>query len=482
MHQVRLFVLNLFVALAAAQAGTVITSNLSSDTVAIVNIDARVDGCGNYSQPNPPQAFWYQPTPTAPSVTLPAGTYRFRIVDPADAATLYPALTSAQLAQIYTAWTYNSPWIENYMVFKSSALGNPSESQIFDGAPAEMSYSSAQAAYDGSVANGTFNKIRPAPPGRAGDASSYLTEYTFTEQTTILFAVPDVGLFDNSGGVSVAISSAPARLKNISTRLRVLTGDKVGIGGFIISGTGAKRVLIRGIGPSLAAPPFNVPGTLPDPQLSLHTNDAQGHDMIVATNDNWKTADANGQSQEAEITASGLAPANPSESAILLSLNPGAYTAVLSGKSNGIGNALVDAYDLDEGNSGSFLSNISTRAVVDTGDQVMIGGFILGPQTGASATVLVRVIGLSLTPFGVSGALANPTLELHDSQGALLAANDDWQTDAEANQIPADRIPADPKESALHRALSPGAYTAIVRGANDTTGVALVEVYYLSTP
>ncbi|HEY2103286.1 MAG TPA: hypothetical protein VGH08_08535 [Chthoniobacterales bacterium] len=283
----------------------------------------------------------------------------------------------------------------------------------------------------------------------------------------------------NSAQVTVAMS---ARLLNISTRLRVLTGDNVGIGGFVIGGSSPQRILLRGVGPSLAQAPYNVPQALADPILSLHTRDAQDADVVLMTNDNWKTNDQTGQSQEAEISATGLAPTDPAEAAIIITLNPGAYTVILSGKNGGTGNALVEAFNLDGTNSRSFLSNISTRGYVDIGDQVMIGGFIQGPQTAASDTVLMRAIGPSLTQLGVSGALADPTLELHDSNGATLASNDDWAQDAEASEIPVNLQPGDARESALHRTLSPGAYTAIMRGKNNTTGVGLVEVYYLTGP
>ncbi|MEP7071150.1 MAG: hypothetical protein ABI839_02060 [Verrucomicrobiota bacterium] len=266
-------------------------------------------------------------------------------------------------------------------------------------------------------------------------------------------------------------------LNNISTRLEVLSGNNVGIGGFIIGGTGPKKVLLRGIGPSLAQ--FGVPGVLADPMLSLHTQDAQKRDVLIATNDSWKINPQNGQSQLAALAATGKAPTSDSEPAMIATLNPGSYTVILSGKNNSTGNALLDAYDLSGGGT-SLLTNISTRGFVSTGNNVLIGGFILGPSNSGAATVLLRVIGPALGPFGINNFLADPTLELHNANGALLASNDDWQADAQAAQIPADRRPPNPKESALRRTLAPGNYTAIVRGKNNTTGVALVEVYYLS--
>jgi hypothetical protein len=267
-------------------------------------------------------------------------------------------------------------------------------------------------------------------------------------------------------------SSAGAQLQNISTRLNVLTGDKVLIGGFIIGGTDLKRVLIRGMGPSLQG----VGVTLSDPTLELH----QGS-TTLATNDNWKINDQTGQSQQAEIEATTIPPANDLESAILATLSPGTYTAILAGKNGGTGVGLVEVYDLGQG-ANSKLANISTRGFVDTGDNVMIGGFIVGGGSGGgTANVIVRALGPSVP---VTGALADPTLELHDGSGTTIATNDNWKTrpdgssqqaEIEATGIP----PTNDLESALVRTLPPGNYTAIVRGTNNTTGVGLVEAYNL---
>ena len=280
----------------------------------------------------------------------------------------------------------------------------------------------------------------------------------------------------STGGTYSVAPPAPAvRPINISTRVNVLTGDKVAIAGFIVRGTGTKNVLIRGMGPSLTS--FGVSSVLADPVLALHTQNRQGADVTIATNDDWKINAQNGESQEAAVTATGIPPGNDAEAAILANLNPGSYTAILSGKSNGTGNSLVEVYDLNDGSS--RLTNISTRGFVGRQDRVMIGGFILGPAAGGYATVVVRAIGPTLGGFGISNFLADPTLELRDADGALLAANDNWQSDPEANQIPSGLKLADGKESALRRTLNSGNYTAVVRGKNNTTGVALVEVYYL---
>jgi uncharacterized repeat protein (TIGR03803 family) len=253
-------------------------------------------------------------------------------------------------------------------------------------------------------------------------------------------------------------------LLNISTRLDAQTGDNVLIGGFIISGTQPKEVIVRAIGPALGG--FGVSGALADPVLELHEPDG-----TVITNDNWK------DTQEAAITATNLAPSDELESAIVATLDPGAYTAILTGKDNTTGVALVEAYDLDQ-TVDSQLANISTRGLVQTGDSVMIGGFILGGGVG-NANVLVRALGPSLTPLGVAGALVDPTLELHDENGAVIRSDDNWK-DAQQSEIEATSLqPGNDLESAIFETLAPGAYTAIVTGKNGLTGVALVEVYRL---
>jgi hypothetical protein len=194
--------------------GTVITDNLPANT-AIVNINGQTDGAANY---NGDQSLWYHPfsNGTMPELTVPAGTYGFRIVDPADAALLYPALTTAQTNQIYTAWTYNSPWIEDYLAYDSSALTDYSIPQIFDGAPDPVSFSSAQPAYDHAVANGYYNQIRPGAAGR--DGTNFVKSYTFTNATTLVFVIPDNGVYDNYGGVSVLVSPVAllTRISHIS--------------------------------------------------------------------------------------------------------------------------------------------------------------------------------------------------------------------------------------------------------------------------
>jgi WD40 repeat protein len=292
---------------------------------------------------------------------------------------------------------------------------------------------------------------------------------------------PYTGFYVASAELYVGPPTPPALL-NISTRMRVLTGDQVLIGGFIITGTELKRVIIRGMGPSLNVNGTPIPGRLADPTLELHQPNG-----TVITNDNWKINDQTGQSQEADIRATTIPPTNDLESALIATLLPGNYTAVLAGKNGGTGVGLVEVYDLAQG-ANSKLANISSRGFVDINDNVMIGGFIVGGGSGGgTAKVIVRAIGPSLSANGnpVPGRLADPTLELHDGSGTTLATNDNWKINDQTGQsqeadIRATTIPpTNDLESALIATLAPGNYTAIVRGKNNTTGVGLVEVYNL---
>jgi hypothetical protein len=249
----------------------------------------------------------------------------------------------------------------------------------------------------------------------------------------------------------------PPRMVGISTRVPVLTGDDVMIGGFIIGGTAPKTVVVRARGPSLG-----VAGSLADPVMTIVP--AAGGPNLV--NDDWQT-DANASA----LQASGFQPGSSKESAILVSLNPGGYTAIVQGVGNTTGIAIVEVYEMDQPEIP--LVGISTRGRVQSGDNVMIGGFIIegdGPQT-----VVVRARGPSL---GLAGALADPVLTLVPAAGGPNFVNDNWQSDANAGNLQRLNLqPGDPKESALLVTLNPGAYTAIVSGAGGSSGVALVEVY-----
>jgi hypothetical protein len=252
--------------------------------------------------------------------------------------------------------------------------------------------------------------------------------------------------------------------------MRVQSGDNVGIGGFIITGTATKHVLIRGIGPSLAG----VPNVLADPTLELHGPGS----FVTVTNNNWRED----PTQEALIEATGIAPANDLESAIDARLAPGAYTAIVAGNGNTSGVGLVEVYDLNQ-TADSKLGNISTRALVNTGDDIVIAGFILGGSTN-NDRVAVRGIGPSLTETGVANALPNPRLELRDGNGALLVANNDWQDDAAqaAELTVAGLALSNTLESGIAATLPPGLYTVLLAGQNNSTGVGLVEVYDRGAP
>jgi hypothetical protein len=287
-----------------------------------------------------------------------------------------------------------------------------------------------------------------SPAIDVGDPNAPATDQRGYDRTD----APDIGAFELGATI-------PVTLANISTRLLVETGDNVLIGGFIVTGTHSKEVLLRAIGPSLT-----LDGKLANPVLELH--DASG--AVITTNDDWQT-----NTNEQEIIDTGLAPTNPLESAILVTLDPGAYTAIVSGANDGTGIALVEAYDLDR-TTDAKLGNISTRGFVQSGDNVMIGGFII--LGSADENVLIRAIGPSLP---LADDLADPLLELHNADGSILATNDNWRDMQEA-EIDATGIPpTNDAESAILSTLSPGSYTAIVRGVGDTTGVALVEAYGL---
>ena len=252
--------------------------------------------------------------------------------------------------------------------------------------------------------------------------------------------------------------------------MRVQTGDNVGIGGFIITGTAPKHVLLRAIGPSLTG--SGVPNVLADPVLELHGPGA----FVTITNNNWR------QTQEVEIQATGIPPTNNFEAAIVATLAPGAYTAIVRGNGNTSGVALVEVYDLNQGVA-SRLGNISTRAFVSTGDNIVIAGFTLGGDNN-NDRIVVRGIGPSLALAGLPNVLANPTLELRNSNGALLIANNDWQDnpDQVVEIIAAGLAPISNLESAIAATLPPGPYTVLLAGLNNGTGVGVVEVYDRGAP
>lgn len=310
---------------------------------------------------------------------------------------------------------------------------------------------------EGQVWIGSIDFTTPAS-GRIGWATAFQTPFPVKNLT--------MTATDPNGNTS-EFSPQMGQQVNISTRLRVQTGDNVLIGGFIISGTEPKKVMVRGIGPSLAG--FGIVDPLADPTVEVHDNTS-----TLATNDDWKLR-ADNTSQEAEIAAMNLAPANEKESAIVMTLPAGNsnYTAVLRGKNNTTGIGVVEAYDLDV-TANSRLANISTRGLVESGDNVLIGGIIT--NTGLTK-VVVRAIGPSLGAFGINQPLMDPTLELYDGSGTVIATNDDWESSQKSDIEEAHLGCGDPRESAIFAPLRAGNYTAVVRGKNGATGIAVVEAY-----
>ena len=248
-------------------------------------------------------------------------------------------------------------------------------------------------------------------------------------------------------------------LLNISTRARAGAAEEAMIGGFIVQGSAAKKILVRGVGPSLP-----LTGALSNPVVDLYNSAGE----LIGTNDDWI-------SNRLNILASHVPPRSPREAAVQITLDPGAYTAIVHDVNGQAGQALVEVYDLDPADS--LLANISTRGKVGLDDEVMIGGFIIG---GVEPTeVLVRAIGPSLAALDISQPLVDPVLELHDYAGTLIATNDNWRLEQQTEITATGIAPTDDRESAILATLDPGSYTAIVRGGGGTTGVGLVEVYNL---
>ncbi len=283
----------------------------------------------------------------------------------------------------------------------------------------------------------------------------------------------EIYLVTDSGGSAggsvqrlIPIPATPALL-NLATRGNVQTGDNILIAGFILTGSEPKDVVIRALGPSLNVNGQPVAGRLSDPTLQIQGSGGASVDV-----NDWMN-----HARSQELIDLGLAPSDPLEAAVVVTLSPGTYTAIMRGGNDATGIGLIELYDVERTASANAV-NLSTRGLVQTGDDVLIGGLIVGGAT--TQRVIFRAIGPSLSGRGVTGALANPTLELVDSSGTRIAFNDDWRSDQATEIIGSGLAPESTAEAAIVRALAPGTYTAIVRGAGDTSGVALVEVYRLN--
>jgi sugar lactone lactonase YvrE len=367
------------------------------------------------------------------------------------------------------------------IIFKFTPTGTKSVFAAGLSAPAGLAFDSSGNLFEADYSSGTIFKFTPAgtkstfasglsnPAGLAFDSSGNLFEADQGSGTIFIFTPAGTkstfasGL---SGPSGLAFGKSTAYLTNISTRALVQTGNQVLIGGFIISGTGPKKLVMRALGPTLSS--FGVPGALQNPTLELR--DAAG--ALISFNDNWGDAP-----NKQQIIDAHLAPPNAAEPAILATLDPGNYTAIVRGANNTTGVAVVEGYDIDLG-SPSQLQNISTRGLVQTGAKVMIAGVIVGGS--GSQKMIVRALGPTLSNFGVANALANPTLELRDINGNLIQSNDNWRSTQQAEIIATGLQPPYDAESAIVATLAPSNYTMIVRGVNNTTGAALVEVYRLN--
>jgi hypothetical protein len=336
----------------------------------------------------------------------------------------------------------------------------------------EIGGTSAGTEYDQLKVNGTailggtlnvslINGFRPAVGAVFQLIVPSASQGSFAAINTVGFSA---NAASSNGQITLTVTSVPDIPLNISTRMHVGTDPNQLIGGFIVTGSEPKKVIVLATGPSLAD--FGLTGVLADPVLELF----QGN-TLIASNDDWKIP------AQADVEASGLKPGRDAESALVRTLAPGAYSAVVRGKT-GTGIGTVQVYDLSQ-DSKSKLANISSRGLVQAEDSgAMIAGFFISGNGGADARVIVRALGPSLSAFGIAGALADPTLELKNANGATLASNDEWEQSAAAAEISSRSLaPGNMHESALAISLPGGGYTAIVRGHNGGTGVGTVEVY-----
>ena len=300
---------------------------------------------------------------------------------------------------------------------------------------------------------------------------------------TTVFDEPSINTSGDVVFIGGVILPPRPQLRNISTRGVVMDGDKVLIGGFMLRGVDSKSVLIRGLGPSLSVNGVPLANRMANPTIKL----MQGSTELAQNND-WRS------DQQTEIAATGLPPEFDTEAALVRTLAPGDYSVILGGADNTTGLGLVEIYDLDYSRLAAF-ANISTRGLVEPGDHALIGGIIIQPPANPPANlpqvmpstvrVIVRAIGPSMNVNGqpVPGRLADPTLDLYDANGSTVFSNDDWVNSLQMSEIIASGLaPTDPKESAIIGNFAPGSFTAVVRGAGGTSGIALVEAYELNPP
>jgi hypothetical protein len=366
--------------------------------------------------------------------------------------TIYGALNS----------TANTAFTLEFFANKTADASGFGEGQIFLGQAKVTTNASGDV---------TFNVTFPLPANVAAVSATAIdpngNTSEFAADTAIVSSAPSP---PPVAATPIQAATHPDQLLNISTRLRVEPGDHSLIAGFIVSGTEPKKVIIRGLGPSLAQ--FHVPGVLADPRVDVIRTDVPFRDprAFVGSNDNWRS------DQETEIKNSGVAPTSDLEAALIRTLEPGYYTAVMSGNGDGAGIGLIEVYDLSPGTN-SFLANISTRGFVTSGDNVMIAGVIIGGGGHGGATVVLGGLGPSLGP-AIPDAMQDPILDLYDANGVLVVESNDWKDTDTATLVRAAGLgPYDFREAAAYISLSPGNYTAILHDVNNKAGTALVEVF-----
>lgn len=430
----------------------------------------------------PPDATWRMPfTANAPHSVLSAtGTYTYGVSDHGDMFYLEATTSGGTPAYNYGKAVRGSDGSLTYTRIGAADAGNINQAGNVISVQVSVAKLNAALASgrppigNGSVITGLRARTNTSQSGGGQLDQSYGGTQFVVHDSAQPYppATPTPSPYPVASGTPAGPTPAPVELVNISTRVGVLAGDQAGIGGFIIRGTKPKRILIRGLGPSVA---YN--GTaltnLSDPALELRDNAG----VLITSNDNWRGAD------QAEITASGLAPKFEQEAAIVRVLNPGNYTAILRDAKGGTGVGLIEVYDINADSLSDF-GNISTRGNVATGDNVLIGGFIIRDNNSGNSAqkVVVRALGPSLTSKGVQNALQDPVIELHDANGTQFAFNDNWRDQQQTALQASSLAPTDDHEAAILATLNPGAYTAVVRGRLGTVGVGLVEVYNLGAP
>lgn len=313
----------------------------------------------------------------------------------------------------------------------------------------------------------------------ATNATLTLTGVTTASSGTYTVVVTNVAGAVTSTPATLTVNPAVvlwSRIVNLSIRTTAGTEDQALFAGFVVSG-GTKPLLVRGIGPTLGQPPFNLPGALSDPQLAFYSGT-----RLIASNDNWGSAFNAAQiaAKSADLYAFALGTTSK-DAALLPSVEEGVYSAQITGVGNTTGVALAEVYDADI-SLPARLVNVSARAQVGTADNILVVGFVIAGNT--SQKVLIRGVGPSLSTFGMSGALADPVLVVYKGQ-TEVARNDNWGSASNATEVAtafakANAFPLasnSSKDAALLLTLQPGNYTAQVSGSGNTTGVGLAEVY-----